>query len=71
VVLQSYRVREQLRGIDASGAKGIFTIPKGATVKIVTSPDGDRFTGVVWDGVEIQVFTQDLKERTVPIECAG
>lgn len=71
MVTELYRVREPLRGVDAGGAKGIFTIPKGATVGITTCLDGDRFTSIVWDGVTVRVFTQDFKERTIPVKSAS
>jgi hypothetical protein len=67
MVSRMYRVCEPLRGVYASGEKGILLIPKDATIAIRSPPDENQFVAVIWQEATLQVFTKDFQERTEPL----
>ena len=45
------------------------TVPAGAIITIENDKtfDGDRLMEVVWGGITVLMFTQDLRSRTTPV----
>ena len=53
-----------------NGKRNWVTVPAGATVKVVTGPNGngDRMTDVLWEGRPLEMFAIDLTAAGTEIQ---
>jgi hypothetical protein len=49
------------------GANGSLLIPEGATLLVRSYHDDGRIVGVTWDGQDLLMFAQDLREHGVAV----
>ncbi|HEY4362012.1 MAG TPA: hypothetical protein VGN17_13630 [Bryobacteraceae bacterium] len=63
---KSYRLNAETLGIkDKYLRPTIVMIPEGSTVQIIDARIASRLIDVLWDGVNVAIFAQDLVERGV------
>ena len=49
----------------------IFTVPRGAVIKVMCEPQKSGLVEVVWEERRIAVFIQDVQSRGEPIQVAS
>ena len=68
--IKRYRITEPTIAISQDAGRGVaHTVAMGSIVELNNGPlDGDKLVEVTWNGKVVMMFTQDLRDRSVPME---
>jgi hypothetical protein len=57
--------------IPSSETSTIFTVPRGAVIKLMGEPEKSGLVEAVWNGRRIAVFLRDIESRGEAIQVAS
>ena len=68
-----FRLREAIVAVHTASSESltIFTVPRGAVIKVMGEPQKSGLVDVLWNGRRIAVFLQDIESRGEVIEVAS
>ena len=67
------KLREAIVAVHTPSSESltIFTVPRGAVIKVMGEPEKSGLVEAVWDGRRIAVFIQDIQSRGESIQVAS
>jgi hypothetical protein len=70
---EMFKLREAIVAVHTPSSESltIFTVPRGAVIKMMGEPQKSGLVEAVWDGRRIAVFIQDVQSRGESVEVLG
>ena len=71
--MQTYKLHQEMVGVSrfADGHMQIVTLPAGVVLDVAKIKLQSGLVDATWEGQNVSVFVQDLKERGTLIKTAG
>ena len=68
-----FKLREPIVAVRTPSSESltIFTVPRGAIIKVMGEPQKSGLVEAVWDERRIAVFIQDVQSRGESVEAAS
>jgi hypothetical protein len=68
-----FKLREAIVAVRTPSSESltIFTVPRGAVIKVMGEPQKSGLVEAIWDGRRIAVFIQDIESRGESVEVAS
>jgi hypothetical protein len=68
-----FKLREAIVAVHTPTSESltIFTVPRGAVIKVMGEPQKSGLVEAVWNGRRIAVFIQDIQSRGESIQAAS
>jgi hypothetical protein len=68
-----FKLREAIVGVHTASSDSltIFTVPRGAVIKVMGEPQKSGLVEAVWNGQRFAVFIQDIQSRGESVEVAS
>jgi hypothetical protein len=72
-MLGMFKLREAIVAVHTPTSESltIFTVPRGAVIKVMGEPQKSGLVEAVWNGRRIAVFIQDIESRGESVEVAS
>ena len=70
---EMFKLREAIVAVHTPSSESltIFTVPRGAVIKVMGEPQKSGLVEAVWDARRIAVFIQDVQSRGESVEVAS
>ena len=68
-----FKLREAIVAVHTPTSESltIFTVPRGAVIKVMGEPQKSGLVEAIWNGRRIAVFIQDIRSRGESVEVAS
>jgi hypothetical protein len=68
-----FKLREAIVAVHTASSESltIFTVPRGAVIKVMGEPQKSGLVEAVWNGRRFGVFIQDIESRGESIQVAS